>query len=132
MIVKLNNEVIAGSGVTPGPGNLRINSRILVQEADFLRAIEGAQYDRGNHRNVVTFNVHYLFSDEADAEVWLLERGDTLLGRGRVTFICKSATREIERYLNNAVVRSTVGQQIGVTIILDYEITGGQFLKGNS
>jgi len=128
MLVKLDNTTIAGDG-GEGTSNFRINSRIIVQEADFLRATKGDQFNRGNHRNIVTFQTHRLFDDEADAEVFLLEHGDTLLGRGLVTIICKSATKEVERYLKNAVVRGSVGEQIGVTLIFNYEITGGQFLK---
>jgi hypothetical protein len=126
MQVKFNNEVLAGSG-PEGTSNFRLNSRTLVQEADFLRAEDGSQFDRKNIRNVVSFRTYKLFADEADAEAWLLERGDTILGRGLVTITCTSANKQIERYLRNAVVKATNGEQIGVTVIIDYEITGGKF-----
>lgn len=128
MQVKLDNVLLTGDGAR-GVSNLRINSKILVQEVDFQRATEGAQFARGNNRNIITFTVYHIFDDESDAEVWLLERGDGLLGRGLITITCKSGTKEVERYLDNAVVHASVAQQIGVSISVDYSITAGKFLK---
>lgn len=127
MIVKLDNTVLAGEG-REGTMNLRLNGRILAQEAEGLRAEEIEVYNRKNRRTVMSFGRAYLFDDIADADVFMLEHATTVLTRGLVIFIAKSPAKEVERYLKNAVCRAFDARQIGVTVFIDYEIVGGKIL----
>jgi hypothetical protein len=127
MIIKVDNTVLAGEG-RDGPIGIRISRGIVIQEAPYLRAASQGQFDRKNARTLVTFTRSFLFDDLADAEVFYLENANDTLMMGLVTLIAKSSSKEVERYLQNAVVHTFNGRQIGVTVMVDYEIVGGKIL----
>jgi hypothetical protein len=128
MIIKLDNTVLAGDD-RDGPIDIRGNFGIALQEAPHLRAASQDNYDRKNRKTVITFTRSHLFEDLADAQVFYLEHAEETLARGLVTITAKSPTKEVERYLKDAVVHACNPRLLGVTVLLDYTITGGKILK---
>lgn len=127
MQLKINDVVIAGDGEI-GPQGLHVNGQILPQPAEFLRAEEIKVFNRKNARTVIAFARTQRFDDLADAEVFLWEHCAEVLIQGLLTITAKSETKEVERYIQNALCRSYNAHQLGVTIFTDYEILGGKIL----
>ena len=128
MIIKLDDEVIAGSG-SEGHSNLRINGRQIVHEPDFLRAASIDVFNRDNQRTTLTFQTSKLFDDQAEAEVWMLERYPTMLSLcGLLILTAKSETKEIDRWCEKAAVVSLGTSEMGVSITLFWEIHAGKIL----
>ena len=128
MIIKLIDEILAGEG-NEGHSNLRVNGRPLSQVAQFLRADSIKKFNRGNESTTFSFRTHKLFDDQADAEVWMLERYPTLLSLcGLLTLTAKSETKEVERYVAIASIDSITISETGVSLFLDWEISGGKIL----
>lgn len=128
MIIQLAGETIAGSD-REGHSNLRINGRQILQEASFLRAESVKEFNRKNHSTSLSFRTSKLFTDQADAEVWMLERFPLLLDLcGLLTLTAKSENKEIERYIETAAISDIGTSEVGVTIYLDWQIRGGKIL----
>jgi hypothetical protein len=129
MQILLDNLVLAGDGAE-GARDLVVNGRVVVQEAQFLRAESVELFDRRNRSTLISFHAATLFDTMEDAEVYLLERAEKVQIQGLVTLIARTPSgAETRRYLSDAIVEISEGRQIGVTIEFSYTIRGGIILS---
>jgi hypothetical protein len=124
--ITLNNFVLADSPDPVPMTNLRINGSRLVQEAVFLRAVARGEYDRGNRRTEITFDVTRLFKTQLEAETFLLEHETNVPGQGLLVFVAgQKGKSTATRYLKNAVVEALSSGMMGCTTRHSYLIVGG-------
>ncbi len=128
MILTLQNEVIVGKN-DEGHSGLRINGRQILQEADFLRADSIDLFNRKNQSTTLTFKTNKKFTDQAEADTWMLDRLPVLLDLcGLLKLTCFSESRETNRYIKKAAVASITTSEIGVSVDLFWEVRGGKIL----
>jgi hypothetical protein len=111
---------------------LGIDSRILTQENNFIRADEAKVEDRKNLKTTVTWTTTRKFETTAAAEMWTVDYDRTMPRNG--TLILQSEIPgggEINRYLPNAVVHPPRRVVNGVSVTLTYQAEGGEIKKTN-
>lgn len=115
-----------GAATGSGPGDFRLNGSRLTDPADFVRASEGAEYDRGNARTRITFAVYREHASVQDAEYFCLTHYKALSGSGVALFIARSSTgATVQVTLAKAVLKVTDHEYTGATTTHRYEIAGG-------
>lgn len=128
MIIALNTDILAGEG-DEAHLNLRIAGRQILQEAEYLRAESIEIFNRKNQRTTLTFQTHKYFTNQAEADVWMLDRFPTLLALcGTLHLKAKTESLEAERYIASAAVASLTTGEVGVSIELFWEIHAGKIL----
>jgi hypothetical protein len=117
---------VAGADKSVGPSNLRVEGPVLPQVRERLRATEVAISNRYNRRTVVRFSVtrecqsakaaeKYAFTHQRDCQ-----RADTLI------CLAEGADGSTEKLtLASAHIGNVVCEQIGVSVIVTYDIQGG-------
>jgi hypothetical protein len=103
-----------------GADNLHIDWHQIVQDADFLRAVEGTTYARGNRRRVITFTACHEFENIGDADAYMLALDDADTGRG--TLILSDDAGGVNRFFKDAVIESAAAWQVGVSVFSSFKI----------
>ena len=113
--------------------NFRLNGQRLSQTVQFLRAEHGTAFDRGNQRNVVSFDVVRSvdfagepFADAHSALVFALDLPGLLFGVGTLKLTLEGQIGTAERWLDNAVIESSLVQTIGVALQYTHTVNGGE------
>lgn len=124
--VELCRGPVRGSSTGAGPSDLRISGERIIQERQFLRAVQCTMQNRGNVKTVVTFTVTREHSSIQNAWTFALLHYATLPGQGTITFEAATNTGAVKRiYLDNAALSVSEHQANGVRTRHTYTIQGG-------
>lgn len=104
-----------------GPSGLTIVGSVEMQPGKYIRATSAEYFNRGNQTNQVSFSISRAHSSVAAAEAWMLMHTVTVPRAGTVTFNLGSTSYR----LLNAVLNIPKIEQVGVSVMVDYAITGG-------
>jgi len=128
MKVKIDNYSLA-SGNLEGVSNFRINGQRQAQIGQFLRAEDVKVFNRKNLQTNVSFTVTRLHESLMIAEIFILQHDRDVPAQGLVTFIAgDEGGKQIERYLNAAMIQVSERSFIGVSTMHSYTIIGGELL----
>ena len=109
-----------------GPSNLRTAGPIEVQVAEFLRGANVAAYNRGNLKSSLSFSVHRECASAQAAEKFCLTHPRDCLRSDTCVILAENATGGTEKLtMSSAAVTDVQCEQIGVGVIVSYQIIGG-------
>ena len=117
--------------------NITLNHRRVNQVSDLLRADYAAGFDRGNRRNVFSFEVTRAVDDKgiefADAEaalLYALDHPQNLPSGGTLEIFLQGRLTTAKRWLDNALIEATdLTEPMGVALKWRYTFNGGELLK---
>lgn len=102
----------------------KLNGRGIIQEAQFLRAVKIALFDRGNESYTFNFEVWRVFASPGLAEQFLLgHRKSLATGNQTLTFRCGGIGEATTDVLVQNAVRGpiAVNKYRGASVLLSYE-----------
>lgn len=112
-------------GIVSFVSRLEVNGQVIIQEAQPLRAVEIALFDRGNLSNDVTFEITTLHPSYALALDFATRRRQTLGNLADLVLAVEDEAYQVT--LPGAGWKTTGAKRDGITSIVSYTVRGGQF-----
>jgi len=113
------------AGGLDSPEDLTREAADTIQVIAGLRAVWGQAVNRGNRVHTLRFQLTKSYDTAQLAEVALLDHPGDVPTTGNVK-LTSEGTSPTVRYIRNATVHAFAARQIGVSILWQYSITGGE------
>lgn len=113
------------AGGLDSPEDLTREAADTIQVIAGLRAEFGQAVNRGNRMHTLRFQLTKSYASVQLAEVALLDHPDEVPTTGNVKLTSEGSAPTV-RYIRNATVHAFAARQIGLSILWQYTITGGE------
>jgi hypothetical protein len=118
---------VTGVDTHVGPTELRVSGPVASQPERFFRAAAGKVYNRANRITTVSFSVTRECASAQAAEKFCFTHPRDALRENTAIFQAEDAGGGRDAMtLADAALTNVVCAQIGVSVIVQYEIAGGQ------
>ncbi len=109
-----------------GPTALRVSGPVQTQPAAAMRAVTATPYNRGNKVVRVSFQVVRQCASASAAEKFCFQYQRDVLRAGTLHIFAESSAGAYEiMQLANTVLDDVQAEQIGVTVLITYTLSGG-------
>lgn len=126
MKITIGESYVLIAGGRESPEDLRFNAQAQLQIQQRLRAVHGKALHRGNVMNTLSFQITREHESFAAAELYLLTHAAAIPTSGDITIDTEGGESAHQILWSDAVVHVVDSQQIGVSTIHRYTITGGE------
>lgn len=120
---------IAGETWREMPSGLKVNSKRVIDVAEFLGGLYAKARNRKNTRNTVSFSVYRLHETIQDAERFILGHEASLPDWGVVRFTCPPDTggsAGADFYFTAGLESIDLVMHCGITTVWSYSFVGGR------
>lgn len=108
-----------------GPDKLTVNSTVVIQEDEVIRALSKVYSNRMNTNTRVSFETHITHDTIAHAEQFMLDHRSQVPLFGTLVIVTTQDGGTVTRYINGCGIPSIDMKQQGVGTDQTYAITGG-------
>lgn len=127
-----NNEYVLchgptrGLGLHVGPDRLMHDDNLMVGNIKRLGAAWSKFESRGNQETQLAFAVHVEFATIHEAVNYAWRYKSTIPREGSVIVVCRENNIDYPSTITNCVIHRVPCQQVGVSVLINYTIIGGQ------
>lgn len=133
MQITFATNAVSGFSLSEGgnesPSGLKVNGKQLTQVAEYLRGPQVSAFGRQNFQTAISFRITRKHTTISDSEEFVLTYASSFpLGQGIFTFVTESsasAASTVTTYMVGVINDINLVEQIGVTTIHEYSLTGG-------